>query len=292
MEASLPDSELLPITLGTRRRFNTVWRDPRAMAAGAYLAAVLFLTVFGGILAPYEPNAIDLVHRFHTPNWSHLLGQDDLGRDVLSRLMVGTRLSVIAGLGAVALALVIALPIGMLAAYYRGILDRIVVAVVDIILSVPGLVLIFALAGILGSSVRSVIIVLAFFFTPLFIRLIRSQTQRVCHTQLLEAERSLGVPTRLILLRHILPNIAASLTVQVALATGSAILAQAALSFLGLGIPPPQATWGGMLQAAFAQISVCPWLVWIPAVAISLTVIACNLLADVVREKLTDRGRQ
>jgi ABC-type dipeptide/oligopeptide/nickel transport system permease subunit len=269
-----------------RRRLRAFIRNRPGMVGSAFLLLVLLVVLFGPWLAPHSPSKNDLSHVFAKPSANHLLGTDDLGRDVLSRLLYATRISMFAGVASVVGSLLIAVPIGMIAGYFEGFVDRIVVILVDVILSVPPLILVFAIAGVLGPNLNNAIIALAVYFTPMFIRLVRTEALRVRHSQLVEAERAVGVSDRRIVVTHVLPNIAPALVVQVALTIGTALLAEASLSFLGLGVRPPLASWGVMLRSAFDTMVTRPWLVFIPAAAIALTVLAFNVVADALRDAL------
>lgn len=279
------------------RRIRTFIRNTPAMVSIALLMIVVLSTLLAPWLARLDPNANELRLAFTTPGTScdasecsdagtRWLGTDDLGRDILSRLLHGSRVSLLVGLGSVVAALAVALPIGMLAGYVGGKLDWALMRLVDIVLSIPPLILIFAVAGVLGTSMRNAIIALGVYFTPLFIRLIRSEVLTLRSSQLVESERALGVPDRYILLRHILPNISSSLIVQVSLSIGTAIIAEASLSFLGLGVQAPQASWGVMLKSAFNFISREPWMILPPSLAIAVTVLSLNLIGDGLRDAL------
>jgi ABC-type dipeptide/oligopeptide/nickel transport system permease subunit len=269
-----------------RRRLRSLARNRPAMVAALFLGLVVVSAICAGWLSPTDPTQQDLLHPFLKPGGAHLLGTDDLGRDVLSRLFYATRISMYASVASVGGSLIIALPLGTLAGYLGGKVDRVVVFLVDVILSVPPLILVFAIAGVLGPSLQNAIIALAVFFTPMFVRLIRTQTLRIRHSQLVEATRSIGVGDGSVILRHVVPNIAPSIVVQVALSIGTALLAEASLSFLGIGVKPPTSSWGLMLRTAYDNITVHPWLILPPAVAIALTVLAWNLLADGLRDAL------
>jgi peptide/nickel transport system permease protein len=271
------------------RRVQAFLHDRVGMTAAIFLLLVALIAIFAGKVAPYDPVQTDLSAIFRGISRQHLLGTDELGRDVLSRVIFGTRVSVVVGLLSVSVALLIALPFGLLAGYHGKLVDTLVVAIVDIILSVPPLVLVFAIAGILGASITNVVIALAVFFTPVLVRVTRTETMHVRHSQLVEAEMAIGVRTRTILLRHVLPNIAPALIVQCALNIGIAIIAEAGLSFLGLGVRPPTASWGGMLNSAYQYMVAHPWQIVPPGLAIVLTVVAWNLVADALRSTLDQR---
>lgn len=274
-----------------RRPVRAFLHHPYGMVAGGFLVVVAVLAVFAPLVAPYAPLHQDLVAQFQGPSASHILGTDDVGRDTFTRLLYGARVSLLVGVLSVAVSLVIALPFGFVAGYRGGLVDRVVQIVVDVLLSIPPLVLVFAIAGVLGPSVTNLVISLAVFFTPLFVRLVRSETAHLRASQLVEAERALGISEWRIAWRHVLPNIASALGVQAAANIGVAIIAEAAISFLGLGVRPPSASWGVMLNTAFQNITLHPWLVVAPAVAVLLTVVAFNLLADALREVTGRRSR-
>jgi ABC-type dipeptide/oligopeptide/nickel transport system permease subunit len=287
----------LPERLDGRRR-RTFVRNVTAMAAVSFLLVLMLSALLAPVVAPFDPDANELRLTFATPGTdcagppacdeagTRWLGTDDLGRDNLSRLLHGSRSSLLAGLGSVAIALVIALPVGLVAGYIGGRLDWLLMRAVDVILSVPPLILVFAVAGILGASLRNAVIALGVYFTPLFVRLIRTEVQSLRAGQMVEAERAVGVPDTAIVARHVLPNITSPLIVQVSLSIGTAILAEASLSFLGLGVPPPTSSWGIMLKTAFDFIGSQAWLVLIPSTVIALTVLALNLLGDGLRDAL------
>ncbi len=268
----------------TRRPWQRLLHNPVGMAALLFLVLVTLVAIFAPLVAPGSPLHQDLLSLFKGPGGSHLLGTDDLGRDVLSRLIYGARVSMVVGVVSVGGSLLVGVPIGMAAGYRGGVLDRVVQIVVDVLLSVPTLVLVFAIAGVLGPSVTNLVIALAVFFVPLFMRLGRQETYHLRHSQLVEAERSLGLSDWTIARRHVLPNIAPALLVQAANAIGIAIIAEAALSFLGLGVRPPSPSWGVMLQTSYQYLTSRSFLLVPPAVAVLLTVLAFNLLADALRD--------
>lgn len=286
----------LPERLDGRRR-RAFLRNVPAMTAAGFLVLLVLAAVLAPVLSPFDPDKNELRLTFATPGTecgppdcsaagTRWLGTDDLGRDNLSRLLYGSRASLLAGLGSVAVALVIALPIGLAAGYVGGKLDWLLMRAVDVILSIPPLILVFAVAGILGASLRNAVIALGVYFTPLFIRLIRSEVQALRAGQMVEAERAVGVPDTAIVLRHVLPNTMSPLIVQVSLSIGTAILAEASLSFLGLGVTPPTSSWGIMLKTAFDFIGSHAWLVMIPSSVIALTVLALNVLGDGLRDAM------
>ncbi|MDW3215570.1 MAG: ABC transporter permease [Ilumatobacteraceae bacterium] len=279
------------------RRLRSFLRNRAALISLVVLVAVVVSALAAPWLTGLDPNKNELRLVFADPltqcgddlcsqagrRW---LGTDDIGRDILSRLLHGSRVSLLVGLGSVLASLVVALPVGMLAGYVGGKLDWLMMRLVDIVLSIPPLILVFAVAGVLGASLRNAIIALGVYFTPLFIRLIRSEVLRMRTSQLVESERAVGVPNWYILGRHVLPNISSSLIVQVSLAIGTAIIAEASLSFLGLGVQAPQSSWGIMLRSAFEFISREPWMILPPSLMIAATVLSLNLIGDGLRDAL------
>jgi peptide/nickel transport system permease protein len=269
------------------RRLRRFLRSPAAVASCLLLAAIVLVALLADVVAPLSPNTTNLRATLLPPGSNgHLLGTDQLGRDVLSRLIYGTRISVIAGLGATAASLIIALPIGLFSGYVRGRVDWLVQRAIEVMLSIPPLVLVLVIAGILGPNLRNSIIALGAFFVPAFTRLIRAEVASVAVGPLVEAERALGIHPVRIALRHVLPSVAPAIVVEVSLAIGVAIVAEASLAFLGLGAPPPAASWGGMIRDGLDMIQTATWLVVIPCCAIAVTVLAVNLLGDALRDAM------
>lgn len=279
------------------RRLRAFFRNRTAVISLLVLTVIVIAAVAAPWLTGLDPDKNELRLTFAKPltdcaedvcsqagmRW---LGTDDIGRDIFSRLLYGSRVSLLVGLGSVLVSLLIALPVGMLAGYIGGKLDWIMMRFVDIVLSIPPLILVFAVAGVLGASLRNAIIALGVYFTPLFIRLIRSEVLRMRTSQLVETERAIGVPNWYILGRHVLPNISSSLIVQVSLAIGTAIIAEASLSFLGLGVQAPRSSWGIMLKSAFDFIAREPWMILPPSIMIAATVLSLNLIGDGLRDAL------
>ena len=269
------------------RRWRAFRRNKSAMIAAAFLVLVVLTAVLAPVVATHDPNDAELREiELDVMTDGHLLGTDSNGRDLFSRIVFGARVSLLAGLGTVLLALAIALPLGMIAGYYRGKVDTVLTGLVDALLAVPPLILVFAIAGILGPGLRNAIIALGVFFTPLFIRLIRGEVRGVRGSQLIEAQIAMGFSSAYIMRRHILPLLAAPLIVQASLSVGTAILAETSLSFLGLGAPPPTASWGNVLRQAFDRIEFRAWPVFVPGLAIASTVLAINMFGDGLRDSL------
>jgi peptide/nickel transport system permease protein len=264
----------------------------RRRAAIAGLAVVLFfivLALLAPLLSPYDPLATNWAVVRKAPSALHLFGTDEIGRDVLARIIWGARASLLAGLVSVSLALAVGVPIGLLSGYVGGIVDGILMRMIDAMLSIPFLILAIALAAFLGPSLTNAMIAIGVSQTPIFARLTRGQVLAVKHEDYIEAARALGNPHRRIVLRHIFPNIVPPLLVQATLAAAAAIIAEASLSFLGLGQQPPDPSWGSMLNTAKNFISQAPWMATWPGLAIFTLVLSLNLFGDGLRDALDPR---
>jgi peptide/nickel transport system permease protein len=267
-------------------------RLARRRAAIAGLAVVLFfivLAILAPLLSPYDPLATNWAVVRKSPSALHLFGTDEIGRDVLARIIWGARASLLAGLVSVSLALAVGVPIGLLSGYIGGIVDGILMRMIDAMLSIPFLILAIALAAFLGPSLTNAMIAIGVSQTPIFARLTRGQVLAVKHEDYIEAARALGNPHRRIVLRHIFPNIVPPLLVQATLAAAAAIIAEASLSFLGLGQQPPDPSWGSMLNTAKNFISQAPWMAMWPGLAIFTLVLSLNLFGDGLRDALDPR---
>jgi len=267
-------------------------RLARRRVALVGLAVVLFFPVIAlaaPLLAPYDSLATDWRLVRKPPSAMHLFGTDDLGRDVLSRVIWGARASLMAGLVSVSIALAVAVPLGLVSGYLGGVVDGLVMRIVDAMLAIPFLILAIALAAFLGPSLINAMIAIGVVQTPIFTRLTRGQVLAVRHEDYIEAARAVGNPHRRIMLRHILPNVLAPILVQATLAIAAAIIAEAALSFLGLGQQPPAPSWGSMLNTATRFLSQAPWMAVWPGSAIFSLVLSFNLLGDGLRDALDPR---
>ena len=273
--------------LSARRRFmRRFLRQRVAIGALIFLILLTLVAIFANVLAPYDPDATDLTDVFAPPSSEHWLGTDQLGRDVLSRLIVGTRVSLLAAVQAVAIGLAIGIVPGLIAGYAGRWVDSVTMRVADAIMAFPPLLLAISFVAVRGPGLTTAMVAVGIVFAPRFARLVRGLVLSLREETFVEASRSIGTPTRRILRRHILPNVMSPLVVQVSLALGFAMLAEAALSFLGLGVTPPEASWGSMLQTAYQNISQSSFLAIPPGVAIMLTVLAFNLLGDGIRDSL------
>ena len=294
--ASAPAEVVLvpaPARVKTRRR-----RSARLVWLGAgFVAALLVIAAAAPILAPLDPIRQSLRGRLAAPTWNgtdghaHLLGTDHLGRDVLSRVIWGTRVSLVAGFGSVAIAVLSGGLLGLLAGYAGGRVDGLVMRVMDAVLSFPPLVLALALGAVLGAGLTGVVIALGVVYTPTFARLMRGQVLAITAREYVDAARALGVPGWRIAWSHVLPNATAPIVVQASLSVAFAILAEASLSFLGLGVQPPAASWGSMLNAGRGYLQQAPWIVFGPGATLFVTVVGLNFVGDAIRDALDPRLR-
>lgn len=282
-----PPAQSLAAVRGRKPQFLA---DRSAVVALVYLILLVLAAVLADLIVPTDPTETDLAARFQKPlSGGHLLGTDDIGRDMLARVIHSARVSLLAGAGSVGVALAIAVPLGIAAGYYGGRYESLLMRGVDFLLSIPPLVMVFAVAGILGPSLRNAIIALAVYFVPLFLRLSATESRRLRNSQLIEAARAVGTSDVFIMTRHVLPNAASPLIVQASISIGVAIIAESSLSFLGLGVRPPQPSWGIMLRSAFDFVDREAWMIFVPATAMALTVLAFNFLGDGLRRLLERR---
>ena len=264
-----------------RKRFL---RRPAAVAGLVVVVAFVVMAVFAPQLAPYSPSATDFNALLAHPSSSHLLGTDSLGRDVLSRIIWGARVSMLVGFFSTVLAMVIAVPIGMAAGYYRGWLDTVVARVTDVLLAFPFIILAVGLAAILGPSLLNATLALGIAAVPAFIRISRGETLALREEDYVPAAIANGAGDVTIIFRHILPNMSSTLLVQATVTIPAAIVGEAVLSFLGLGVQPPTSSWGVMLQDAQSYLSQAPRLAVYPGLAIVLAALAFNVLGDGLRD--------
>jgi ABC-type dipeptide/oligopeptide/nickel transport system permease subunit len=247
------------------------------------------MALLAPLVSPYDPLHQDVNALLAPPSPLHWLGTDNTGRDVLSRVVWGTRVSLTAGLVSVAIAVLAGCAIGLAAGYWGGRLDGLLMRVIDAVLSFPALVLALALGAVLGAGLGGVLIALGVVYTPTFARLMRGQVLTVRTREYVQAARVLGGADVWILRRHILPNSATPIVVQASLGVGFAILAEASLGFLGLGVQPPEPSWGSMINAGRGYLQQAPWLVFGPGAALFITVLGLNFLGDGIRDALDPR---
>jgi peptide/nickel transport system permease protein len=303
MAGSIPGSDLAEGAAGPARpaappvrarRWRVLRRAARARLA-PFGAAVMMLAVLialaAPLVAPYDPLAQNLGKTLAPPGRDHLLGTDNVGRDVLSRVIWGTRVSLLAGLVSVALAVLAGSLLGVLAGYCGGRVDGLVMRVMDAVLSFPPLVLALALGAMLGAGLMGVLVALGVVYTPTFARLMRGQVLTITARDYVDAARALGASGWRVAARHVVPNAINPIIVQASLSVAFAILAEASLSFLGLGIQPPQASWGSMINAGRGYLQQAPWIVFGPGGALFVTVVGLNFVGDAVRDALDPRTR-
>ncbi|HKS65334.1 MAG TPA: ABC transporter permease [Xanthobacteraceae bacterium] len=274
-----------------RRALRRLKRRKGAIVGLAVIVIFVLLAVFAPLIAPFDPAAQSWSAVRKAPSALYWFGTDDVGRDVLSRVIFGTRASLLAGVISVGIALSIGVPLGLTAGYLGGWVDAILSRITDAMLAVPFLILAIALAAFLGPSLGNAMIAIGVTTTPIFIRLTRGQVMAVKVEDYVEAARAIGNPRWRIALFHILPNILPALLVQATLSIAAAIIAEAALSFLGLGQQPPAPSWGSMLNSAQRFLTQAPWMAVWPGLAIFLTVLSFNLLGDGLRDALDPKER-
>jgi peptide/nickel transport system permease protein len=274
-----------------RRAWRRLAKRKGAMAGLVVVAFFVLMALLAPLVAPYDPLATNWALVRKPASALHWFGTDESGRDVLSRVVWGTRASLMAGVISVSIAVAVGVPIGLLAGYVGGWTDAVIGRVTDAMLAVPFLILAIALAAFLGPSLGNAMIAIGITATPIFVRLTRGQVIQVKVEDYVEAARALGNPRRRIVLRHVLPNVVSPLLVQATLAIAAAIIAEASLSFLGLGQQPPAPSWGSMLNTAQRFLTNAPWMAIWPGLAIFLTVLAFNLFGDGLRDALDPKQK-
>jgi peptide/nickel transport system permease protein len=286
------DIAVAPRVRTRRRMLRRLGRRP--MAVGGLTVAVLFVVVaiFAPLVAPFDPADTNFSSVLQAPSASHIMGTDDLGRDVFSRVVFGARASLEAGVLATLLAMAVAVPLGLVAGYYRGWWDPVISRFTDVVLAFPFLIIAVGLAAIFGPSLRNVVIALGISAIPWVVRVTRGEALALREQEFVRAAIANGAGDRTILARHLLPNMAGTLLVQATVWIPQAIIGEAVLSFLGLGVQPPTASWGSMLSAAQPFISLDAWLAVWPGIAIFLATLSFNLLGDGLRDILDPRTQR
>ena len=274
-----------------RRALRRLLRRRAALFGLAVVLGFIALALFAPLLAPHDPLATSWSAIRKAPSAAYWFGTDDIGRDVLSRVVWGTRASLLAGVVSVAISLLLGVPIGLLAGFLGGWVDALVSRITDAFLACPFLILAIALAAFLGPSLTNAMIAIGVSATPTFVRLTRGQVLNVKVEDYVEAARAIGNPPWRIAVMHVLPNAIAPLIVQATLAIAAAVIAEASLSFLGLGQQPPAPSWGSMLNTAKNYVDSAPWMAIWPGLAIFVLVLAFNLLGDGLRDALDPRQR-
>jgi peptide/nickel transport system permease protein len=288
-------SGTVPAPTLRRVRRGETWRrlarNELTMAGAIILAIVLIAAIFAPYLAPHDPLGMNPTQLLQPPSAEHLMGTDELGRDVMSRVIWGARISLYVGVISVTMAVLLGVTLGLLAGYHGGILDDLINRVLDVVFAFPTILLALGIVGMLGSSLTNSMIAIGLIYTPVYARLARGTTLAVKEREFVQAAAACGAQSGRIILRHILPNVMAPLIVQTSLSLSLAILAEASLSFLGLGTQPPDPSWGTMVNTGQALIELSPWPVVFPGLAIVLAVLAFNLIGDGLRDALDPRMR-
>ncbi|MBA4181059.1 MAG: peptide ABC transporter permease [Anaerolinea sp.] len=266
-------------------------RQRLAVPAFGFIFLVLLAAIFADVVAPYDPLAQSPFEGLRGASWDHPLGTDQLGRDVLSRLIFGSRIALMVGVGAVAFGAAVGMPLGLVAGYARGFADDAIMRCMDAIVAFPGLILALGLVAALGQSPTNLIVAIGIANVPWIARIVRAQVLSVRELDYVLAARGVGATHARILRVHVFPNTLAPVIVQSTLGMGYAVLTEAGLSFIGAGIAPPTPTWGSMLQFGFGFLNRAPMLSIVPGVAIFLLVLCFNLLGDILRDELDPRLR-
>lgn len=274
-------------------RFTSRFLKQKAgVVAAAFLLLVVIIAAIGPLVAPLDPNEQNLGAILKYPSAEHLLGTDDLGRDVFSRLLFGTRVSLLAAVQATVIGVALGLPLGLIAGYLGGRTDRVIMFVNDAVMSMPGLLLAIAIVGMLGPGLTNAMVAIGIIFAPHILRIVRGSVLEVKEETYIEASRSIGTPMPRIIFQHVLPNVRSPFIVGVSLMAGRAMLNEASLSFLGMGAQYPEASWGAMLGRAFPYVDRAPFLIVFPGITIAVVVLAFNVAGDALRDSLGRETRK
>lgn len=296
MAATAASISTRPVVPEQASLWSDAWRRLRrnrlALVGAIYLVFVVVVALVALVYTPYRMSAVGIAETYSGPSAAHLLGADQIGRDVLSRLMVGSQISLVVGLGTQLLVLAVGVPIGLAAGYYRGWLDSAVTFVINVFYGIPDLLVALILVFLLGPSLQNIIIAIVVTRWMDMARLVRGQTLSLREREFVEAARASGARPFKILFGHILPNALGPIIVQATFGIPSAILFEAFLSFLGVGIQEPTPSWGSMAAQGLAGIRIAPHMVLAPAIALSLTLMAFNFLGDGLRDALDPRQRR
>lgn len=287
--AELTHSHGEPVPADPHRVWAALRSNIPAMVGLLILFALLVVGVLGELIAPYGVNDVDVDNMLRSPTLGHPFGTDELGRDVLSRVVVAARVSLMVGVISVGLALLVGVTLGMIAGYYGGVVDNILMRCMDVLFAFPVLLLAVAIVAVLGPGLMTAMVAIGVVYAPIFARVTRASVLSVREQVFVQAAVSVGASDSRIMRRHVLPNIAAPLIVQTSLSLAFAILSEAALSFLGLGIQPPRPSWGRMLYDGRGFVQDAWWLGLFPGLAIFVTVLAFNVVGDALRDVLDPR---
>lgn len=271
---------------------SSIISNRAALFGGILIIFYLLMTIFAPILAPYDPYIVQLENKLQPPSINHWMGTDDKGRDIFSRILYGSRLSIGVGVSSVLFGAFFGITLGLIAGYYGKWIDNIISRVLDVMLAFPGILLALAIISALGPSLINVTIAVGIFSIPLFARIVRGSTMEVKKLEYIEAIRVLGAHDGIIIFRHILPNILSPIIVQATLRLATAILSAAGLSFLGLGAQPPSPEWGTMLSSGRDFLFSAPYMALFPGLVISFLVLGFNLFGDGLRDALDPRMKK
>ena len=290
---SPPKCDSVPVAGESPRRKSRVWgrlrRNRMILTGAALLAGVVLLAICGPLFVRRDPNEMDFLNILKPPTWEHPLGTDDFGRDILSRVVYGSRLSLKIGFGVMLVTLVSGAFIGLVSGFYGGIVDNVLMRVCDALMAFPTILLALGIMAALGPSALNVVVALSIVNTPRSARVTRSSVLVLKNYDYVQAAEAVGARPSRIMWRHILPNAISSLVVQETFIFATSILAEAALSFMGVGAPPPAPSWGNILGDARIVIKEAPWMTFFPGATIVLTVLGVNLLGDGLRDQLDPR---
>ena len=278
----------MPGRQGFAQLRTLVWRDKKALVGSVVLTIFLISAIFGNLISPYDPSDMAF-EMMESPSWSHPLGTDDLGRDLLSRIIVGTQVSLFVGISTVVIALIAGLILGVLAGYLGGWVDHVIMRYIDLQWAFPNFIIAVYLVAVFGTGLSNVIVAISLAFVDDFARIARGMVLSIKEEQYVAAARTVGVSDIRIMWRHILPNAAAPIIVQATVSISYAILGEASLSFLGLGVDASTPTWGLILADGRSFISRAWWLGIFPGLAIMLTVLSINFIGDALRDFLDVR---
>lgn len=271
---------------------RAIYHDKRAMIGLSFIVLLVLIALFADVIAPYGMRDQNLQNTLQSPSWQHWMGTDDLGRDVLSRIIFGTRTSLVIGVSAVALGLMIGGLLGLFSGYFKGLVDVIIMRLADILLSIPSILLAIAIVASFGSGMQNMIVAIAIGNIPVFARIIRSGVLSVRERQFIEASLALGASNRRLIFRHVLPNVLSPIIVQSTLGIAFAILSAAGLGFIGLGLEASVAEWGLMLSSGRAYIRSHVFLTIFPGLAIMFSILAFNMLGDGIRDAFDPKMRE
>ncbi|AIC96403.1 ABC transporter permease [Shouchella lehensis] len=299
-EPQLPGSQQLstPIRKGRLKRWSQLlWRSKTGTVGFFIVVAVILVAAFASVLAPHDPNEINPINMLQPPMWieggsiSHILGTDNLGRDILSRIIYGSQISLLVGIASVVVAGIIGVTIGIIAGFYGGWIDSILMRLVDSFLSIPNILFALVILSVFGPSVWTLIFVLGVTNWVNYARLVRGEVLSIKEREFVKAARSIGVKNRVIMYRHLLPNVISSFIVISTLSVATTIILEASLSFLGLGIQSPDISWGGILSDGRDYLATSWWLATFPGLAITIAVLGIIFLGDWLRDVLDPRSQ-